>query len=253
MGIKNHIGVFADGDVGNKTLVFLLENYFNDVQWVICNNEQSLAWLTLRNFNFDMDHVFLNSQLKDESVLIKLLKSKVDYILLAWWPHIIKDPILSMPNIGVLNFHPSLLPYNRGKHYNFWTIVENTPFGVSIHFVNETIDGGDVIFQKQINKDWLDTGQTLYFKAQEAMIELFTEKYSDIRKVDYVRNKQNPDLSTFHRAKELDQASKILLDKKYEAREIINIIRARTFIPHPGAWFEEDGNKYEIRISITKC
>lgn len=252
MKSKNRIGIFADKSVGNKALAFLLGKYFDDVQWVICNDEKSLTWSTLKDFNFNTNHVFINSQLKDESILAKLRNSNVDYILLAWWPYIIKEPILSIPNIGVLNFHPSMLPNNRGKHYNFWTIVENTPFGVSIHFVDETIDGGDIIFQKKIDKDWLDTGETLYVKAQEAMINLFTEKYSEIRKGNYIRKKQNISLGSFHWGKELDSASKILLDEKYKARELINIIRARTFIPHPAAWFEEDGKKYEIRIKITK-
>lgn len=252
MKIKNLIGIFADGNVGNKTLEFLLENYFDDIQWVICNNEKSLVYSTLKEFNFKNSHVFKNNQLKEESVLTKLINSRVDYIILAWWPHIIKEPILSLPKIGVLNFHPSMLPYNKGKHYNFWSIIENTPFGVSIHFVNEFIDGGDIIFQKSIHKDWLDNGETLYFKAQEAMIELFIEKYSDIRIGNYSRNKQDHNLGSFHWAKELDPASEIILDKKYEARELINIIRARTFMPHPAAWFEENGEKYEIRISITK-
>ena len=35
MKIENRLGIFADNVVGNKALVFLLENYFNDVQWVV--------------------------------------------------------------------------------------------------------------------------------------------------------------------------------------------------------------------------
>ena len=252
MKIKNHIGICADGSVGNKALEFLLENYFNDIKWILCENEQSLTITTVKEFDFDTNRVFLNRKLKEEVELNRLKKFQVDYIILAWWPHIIKKPFLSIPRIGVLNFHPSMLPYNKGKHYNFWSIVENSPFGVSIHFVNETIDGGDIIFQKEIEKDWLDTGETLYFKAQEAMIELFKEKYSDIRKGNYIRVEQNPNSGTFHYAKELDQASKIILDKNYSARELINLIRARTFVPHPAAWFEDNGKKYEIRLSITR-
>lgn len=213
MEIKNHIGVFADKDVGSKTLDFLLKNYFNDIKWIVCIDKQSQAWTILAKYNFDLDFVFLNSQLEDDSVLTMMKDFEVDYILLAWWPHIIREPILSIPRIGVLNFHPSLLPYNRGRNYNFWTIIENTPFGVSIHFINEKIDSGDIIFQKQISKNWTDTGETLYFKAQEAMYNLFEEKYCDIRKGKYTRTKQDPHLGTLHYAKELDQASKIFLDK----------------------------------------
>jgi len=250
--MKNRIGICADGYVGSKTVAFLFEHYPDDIQWVICNNEQSQILSSLKKNNFDTTKVFFYNQLTEESVLNQLINSRVNYILLAWWPHIIKEPLLSTPKIGVLNFHPSMLPYNRGKHYNFWTIVEDTPFGVSIHFVDETVDSGDVIFQKEIIKSWLDTGETLYNRAQEAMLELFIEKYSEIRKGNYNRKQQNLTLGTFHLARELDQASKILLDKTYNAKELINIIRARTFVPNPAAWFEQDGVRYEIRIKINK-
>jgi len=252
MNKKIRIGVFPDGVVGSKVISFLLENYFNDIQWVVCNNQETIILEILKRSNFESNNIFLNSQLNEISTIETIINSKVDYILLSWWPHIIKEPFLSLPRIGVLNFHPSLLPFNRGKHYNFWTIVEDTPFGVSIHFANKTIDGGDIIFQKKIEKEWQDTGETIYYKAQNAMVELFIDSYSKIREKKYTRIQQDLSIGTLHYAKELEPASKIILDKEYKARELINVMRARTFLPHPGSWFEEDGVRYEIHINITK-
>jgi len=248
----NRIGICADGNVGEKTLKFLLENFRNDIIWVVCENKESEILQILKKYNFDSNNIFLNSDLKNKTTLNKLNKSNVDYIILAWWPHIIKNPILSIPNIGILNFHPSLLPYNRGKHYNFWTIVENTSFGVTIHFIDEKTDSGDIIFQKKIKKEWTDTGKSLYDKAQKTMINLFIKKYPEIRAGNYTRIKQKLNEGSFHFAKELDEASKIDLDKKYKARDLLNIIRARTFLPHPAAWFEEKENIYEVRVDIKK-
>ena len=51
----------------------------------------------------------------------------------------------------MINLHISYLPYNRGAHPNFWSWVKNTPKGVSIHFISEKIDAGDIIFQRKIN------------------------------------------------------------------------------------------------------
>lgn len=57
--------------------------------------------------------------------------------ILAWWPRILKARILSIPSMGWLNFHPSLLPNNRGKNPNFWCLADTTPCGVSLHFIDE--------------------------------------------------------------------------------------------------------------------
>ena len=46
--------------------------------------------------------------------------------------------------------HISLLPWNRGYHPNIWSFLEDTPKGVTIHYINEGIDTGDIIVQKEI-------------------------------------------------------------------------------------------------------
>jgi methionyl-tRNA formyltransferase len=171
---------------------------------------------------------------------------------LAWWAYILKEPIIKLPKVGVLNFHPSFLPYNRGKNYNFWTIVEDCPFGVTIHFVDIGIDTGDIIFQEQIYKTWEDNGKTLYVKAQQAIINLFIKNYNNIITGNYQRQQQNLTEGSFHTAKELDMASIIDLNKTYTAKELINLIRARTFEPHPSCWFDDNGEKFEIRVQISK-
>ncbi|NLW76869.1 MAG: formyl transferase, partial [Methanomicrobiales archaeon] len=80
--------------------------------------------------------------------LASLCSEEVDLGILAWWPNIINKYLLSLPKWGFINTHPSLLPYNRGKHYNFWAIVEEVPFGVTLHRVDLGVDTGDIIVQK---------------------------------------------------------------------------------------------------------
>ena len=250
---RNKIAVFADKLVGKSTIEFLLANYPDDIEVIACVNEDSVIYKDLLQSNLGFSKKVIFDKDLNETETIDLLRERnLDYIILAWWPKIIKEPILSIPKIGILNFHPSLLPYNRGKNYNFWSIVEESPFGVSIHFVNKAIDGGDIIFQHKIEKSWEDTGATLFEKAQYEMLKLFKSNYGKIRDGEYTPIKQLPGTGSFHLSKELNSASFIELDKTYTAKELLNIIRARTFPPHPAAWFESDGVKYEVRIEITK-
>lgn len=248
------IAVFAHKNIGKKTLEFLLDNYKDDIKAVVLVNESSEIYTHVithhQNFN---QPVLFNDDLKNDITIHNLKQLNLDFIILAWWPFIIKEPVLSLPSIGILNFHPSYLPYNRGRNYNFWNIIEDTPFGVTIHFIDNSIDGGDIVFQQKIEKNWCDTGESLYYKAEQGMIDLFMKSYPAVREGKYERKKQDLTKGSFHLGKELEPASEIDLKKNYSGEELLNILRARTFPPYPGAWFISNGEKYEARISINKA
>jgi methionyl-tRNA formyltransferase len=90
--------------------------------------------------------------------------------------NIIKKELLSIPNIGVLNRHNALLPKNRGRLTPFWvSFKEEKETGVSIHFVEEGIDSGDIVIQKKYKVEKNDNFNTIVRKnykiASKAMIE----------------------------------------------------------------------------------
>lgn len=198
------------------------------------------------------DAIFYSDSLDELRTLEALRKLDLDLAILAWWPYIIKQKLISIPRLGCLNFHPSYLPYNRGKHYNFWALVEGAPFGVTLHWVGNGVDCGDIAFQSRIETTWEDTGATLYQKAQQEIVRLFKENYPAIKTGNIPRIPQDLECGSFHFARELEEASKIELDKTYTASELLNLLRARTFPPNPAAWFVADGERYEVRVEIKK-
>lgn len=237
--------LMADGGVGEKIAKFLMESYQDDLVLIVTAK---------------INDIYRGAEVKgipvcvfeSEKNVIERLGGGVDLGVLAWWPRILKGPLLDAPRLGFMNTHPSLLPYNRGKHYNFWALVEQAPFGVTLHHVDSGVDTGEIVAQASIDYDWCDTGETLYNRAQEAMFELFCKTYPVLRTGQYASKAQNAGAGSFHLASELESASKIKLDESYRARDLLNLLRARTFDGHPGCWFEDDGNRYEISIKIRK-
>ena len=248
------IGLFAADVVGNEVSKFFGENQEPLACLVLDSTDRKgLNSEIIRNSGVaDLGKVFYSDSLYEEQTLTALRSLELDLILLAWWPYILKKSLIEIPRMGCLNFHPSYLPYNRGKHYNFWTIVEDTPFGVTLHWVNEGIDSGPIAFQSLIEKSWEDTGKTLYYKAQKEIVRLFKEKFPEIKRGNIPRIPQDLSKGSFHRSNELEEVSKIELDKNYRARDLLNILRARTFRPYPGVWFIDNGIKYEVRVEITR-
>ncbi len=238
--------LMCDGVVGCAIASWLVDTYPEDVGLLVTISNNNLTESALKNNIPTMIY-------QSESQILAFEQGACFTLgILAWWPKIISTALIAKCESGVINTHPSLLPHNRGKHYNFWAIVEGSPFGVSLHFVDEGIDTGDVIAQQEIEYGWQDTGKSLYEKASEAMIELFRLTYPQIRSGNFKRRPQPTDTGSFHYASEIHSASKINLDEKYTARDLINLIRARTFEGKPACRFEEDGIEYEITSRIKR-
>jgi methionyl-tRNA formyltransferase len=245
--------LFASSHVGLEIARFFGENQEPLACLVVDSKEANgLSSQIIKASGISTEKVFYSDELYQIQTLVTLHEMSLDLIILAWWPYIIKKSVMQIPRIGCLNFHPSYLPYNRGKHYNFWTIVEDTPFGVTLHFVDKGIDSGDIAFQSVIEKSWEDTGETLYNKAQKEIVRLFKEKFPEIKNGRIPRRSQDLSKGSFHKSEELDGASQIILDRSYKGRELLNLLRARTFKPHPAAWFMDQGIKYEVRVEINR-
>lgn len=71
-----------------------------------------------------------------------------DLIVVANFSQIIRRNVLAIPRLGVINFHPTLLPLYRGPMPYYWIIKNRVQrSGVTIHFLDEGIDTGDIILQ----------------------------------------------------------------------------------------------------------
>ncbi len=245
------IGIFAADKVGLK-IVSLFSKLNKEIMFLVLDEKENNDLNDQIKSTVRCENIFFYKDLCKVEVL-KFLKSlNIDLIILAWWPYIIKQPLLDISRMGFLNTHPSLLPYNRGKHYYFWNIVEEVPFGVTLHWIDENIDSGDIAFQKELNTTWEDTGFTLRKRGRETMVTLFEESIDAIISGNIPRKKQDLKERRFRLAKEIDGSSKIDLERLYTAKEILNSIRARSGFPFGGAWFEDGDEKYEVTLSIKK-
>lgn len=90
--------------------------------------------------------------------------------------NILKSELLSIPKIGVINRHNALLPKNRGRLTPFWVLYKGEKeTGVSIHFVTEELDAGDIIVQERYSITKEDNFNSLvrknYMIAPKAMLK----------------------------------------------------------------------------------
>ena len=98
---------------------------------------------------------------------------------------------------------------------------------------------------------WSDTGRSLYTQARARIVELFAENLPRILAGDIPRTPQ-PAGNPPHRRAELTPATRIDLDEPTTADKLLDLLRAQTFPPHTGAWFDADGKRYHVRVEITE-
>ena len=100
---------------------------------------------------------------KKEDLIIDVMRAwKVDLIVLAGWMRIISPKLIdAFPN-KIINLHPSLLPKYKGLHAIEQAMESGDNItGVSVHFVNEELDGGEIILQEEVPILPKDTVETL--------------------------------------------------------------------------------------------
>ncbi len=91
--------------------------------------------------------------LSEPQTLSMLAKLNPDLIVVACFPHIFPPKLWQMPLYGCLNLHPSLLPAYRGPAPLFWIARNNEQVtGVTLHFLDEGVDSGDIVFQTSFDR-----------------------------------------------------------------------------------------------------
>jgi methionyl-tRNA formyltransferase len=150
-------------------------------------------------------------------------RNAVDFIVSYGYRHILEKSVIEHLGGTIINLHISLLPWNRGADPNLWSFLENTPKGVTIHYVDEGLDTGDIISQLELFFDEQnDTLKTTYEKLSQQMVELFKNNWPNILSGNIMRKKQ-PSFGSFHRLKDKERFNYLLAEKGWETpvRELI--------------------------------
>lgn len=112
----------------------------------------------------------------DPAFLDGLRRQQVDLIVSLNTPQKLKREILSLPAHGCINVHFGRLPKYRGILPVFYAVLNGEPsFGVTVHVMDEKLDNGDILFQRDVAIAPGDTLETLYPKAFACASELLDE------------------------------------------------------------------------------
>lgn len=166
-----------------------------------------------------------------------------DVICCFGWSSLIKAPLLEVPRIGVIGYHPSQLPQNRGRHPIIWALALGLAHTASSFFLmDETADSGDIISQKIVEITFEDNAYTLYTKlittAKEQLNEIvYALETSSLNKV----GQQHMESNEWRKRSQEDGR----IDWRMRSIDIYNLVRALDK-PYPGAHFVYKGQNVKV-------
>lgn len=173
--VKKRIAIFASGSGSNAQKIMEHFKYSEvaEVALVLCNNSD--AYVLQRADNFEVPtHVFDRKEFFESDNVVKVLKNlRIDLVVLAGFLWLVpKNIIQAFPN-QILNIHPALLPKYGGKgmygdHVHQAVLDANEEeTGITIHFVNEKFDDGEILYQSKFKIEADDTIDIIKFNVQQ--------------------------------------------------------------------------------------
>jgi methionyl-tRNA formyltransferase len=250
--MKKKLLLLLNSQAGIEVLEFLIKESETIYAIFIANKSEEVdskikQIASKHNLNVFSDLELLESQ----EFLLDLEKNKIDFLISVYWPWLLKKELLEL-NLETINFHPSLLPLNRGWYPHVHNIIYGSPAGVTLHKIAIQADSGDIWCQKEVDVFISDTASSLHKRLENEIITLFKSKWELIKSTRLVPTPQLETNATYNKRGFVDSLDEISLHQEYKASELINILRARTFGESGYSYFYHKGKSYRMLIRIEE-
>ncbi len=228
--------VFGYHDVGVACLAELLATG-DDVALVITHADspdENVWWRSIRELADRHDiPVLVDPDLSSPELTARVRALTPDFVFSFTFRKLLPASLLEIPRLGALNLHPSSLPKYRGRSPINWVLVRGeAETGVTLHYMVEQADRGDVVAQRRFPIADLDTALTLHRRATDEARVLFREGYELLRDGHAPRIPQDPNQASYFGSRKPEDGR---IDWRWTARRIYNLVRAVTH-PYPGAF-----------------
>lgn len=241
--MKNKILILSD----NKWLILKFKILISDAKYNPFQFEFAFS-----NYNKEIaSDPELNTWVKPVNVKTEAEKIIIDYQLLISLHCKQIFPSNLVNGVRCINVHPGLNPFNRGWFPQVFSLINGQPAGATIHEIDEQLDHGPIIAQKEIKLDSTDTSHSAYLKIQELEIQLLEEHLIDIINHNYIST--IPEEGNINLKKDFDDLCSLDLGNIATLKEHLNLLRALTHDEYANAYFfDENGEKVFVSIDFKK-
>ena len=239
------IGYFADGPWSHETFKKLIND--NKIKILFICAKYNTQDHTLENFSklYKIDYL-ISKNVNSEEFISIVQKYNCDLFVSMSFNQIFKSTIINLPKYKTINCHAGKLPFYRGRSILNWALInDEKEFGITVHYVDEGIDTGDIILQKSFTIVDEDNFKTLLKKAYKECANILHDAILLFKNGNAKSFKQSEIHATgsyFSKIKKGDE----VINWDRTSREIYNFIRA---ICSPGLVARTFLNNKEMKIN----
>ena len=245
---KIKIGYFADGPWSHLAFQKLIQDHSIEIQFIVPRSDSKD--FTLRDFSnkYMIDYIYPASI--NSSEFIEIAKGyNCDLFVSMSFNQIFKPKIINVPKLGVINCHAGKLPFYRGRNILNWALINNEKeFGITVHYIDEGIDTGDIIKQRCFeitdNDDYGSLLKVAYVECSNILYDSIKEIQSGLSK-RIVQSKI--DKVGFYCGKR--GAGDEIINWNQKSRDLFDFIRA---INKPGPMATSFINGEELKINKSR-
>lgn len=234
------IGYFADGPWSHEALKRLSSDTGFNLKFICARHDNPDPVLNNRSKELGIPF-FTSSNINSQDFLDTIKSHNCDILVSMSFNQIFKKKLINHAPMGIINCHAGKLPYYRGRNILNWALInDETEFGVTVHYIDEHIDTGDIILQESHRITDDDDYATLLERAYKICPDLLYSALKLIRdgKAALTKQKSIHSLGFYCTARKPGDEK---LDWNQSSREVFNFVRA-ICPPGPSArcWLGED-------------
>ncbi|BFG70379.1 formyltransferase family protein [Sediminibacterium sp. KACHI17] len=231
---------------------------------LIQNRETVVGVITKSDSTFNADFCNLSNIAEEAGIPYKLVNDinhpnnvlwirqlLPDIIFCFGWSNLLKKEILNSAPLGVVGYHPAMLPLNKGRHPLIWTKVLGLPEGGStFFFMDEDADSGDILHQQSFVINFEDDASDIYKKMTSTALEQINIFIQLLKNGTYLRLSQDRTVGNHWRKRSFADGA---IDFRMSTETICNLVRALTK-PYVGAHCNVNGNHVKIwKVAPGNC
>lgn len=245
------IALFANAQPGVLIAEYLQQQSDDTVQALyLCDHYPAINTEIKTASGLTSTQIFDGHAVDDPAHLKWFKAQHFDAIICVYWPYLLKLEVFAGVPVTV-NFHPALLPINRGWFPHVHSILDGSPTGVTLHAIDANADTGPIWVQKEVPLKPTDTAKSIYDRLQQEIVALFKATWPGIKNGKLTPYPQDASKAVYHSKKEIAALDAIDLNKKYSGRELIALLKARSFGNKGFAYFEENGEKVYLNLRLS--
>ena len=238
------LGFFADGGWSHLSFDALMGTPGISVEFVCARFQQPDHILRERAEKHNIPFL-IHKDINSAEFLSTLDCYKCDLLVSMSFDQIFREPIITRPILGVINCHAGKLPFYRGRNILNWALInDEKEFGITVHYVNQGVDTGDIIRQKCYPISDEDNYGTLLDRAFVGCADLLVESIVDISS-GVVRRRTQREIHRFGSYCSARGPGDEYINWNQSSRQIFNFVRA---ICPPGPSARCFNNEREIKV-----